>query len=45
MELFKQSTFDEAVEYIEFLKDEIKYYSEHLAKYLKKNFSQNTENS
>ena len=38
MKLFKQPTFDEAIEYIKFLKDEIKYYPEHLAKYLKKNF-------
>lgn len=38
MKLFKQPIFDEAIEYIKFLKDEIKYYPEHLAKYLKKNF-------
>lgn len=38
MKLFKQPTFDETIEYIKFLKDEIKYYPEHLAKYLKKNF-------
>ena len=38
MKLFKQPTFDEAIEYIKFLKEEINYYPEHLAKYLKKNF-------
>lgn len=38
MELFKRSTFDEAIGYIKFLKEEINQYPEHLAKYLKKNF-------
>ena len=38
MELFKQSTFDEAIDYVNYLKDEIKYYPQHLAEYLKKNF-------
>ena len=38
MELFKQETFNEVIEYINFLKNEIKNYPEHLAKYLKKKF-------
>ena len=38
MELFKQPTFDEAIIYINFLKDEIEYYPQHLVEYLNKNF-------
>lgn len=38
MELFKQPTFDDAIEYINFLKGEMKNYSTHLANYLEKNF-------
>lgn len=38
MELFKQPTFDEAIDYINFLKNEMEYYPQHLAEYLNKNF-------
>lgn len=38
MELFKQDELDDAIDYVNFLKEEIKYYPKHLAKYLKDNF-------
>lgn len=38
MELFKQDDLDDAIDYVNFLKEEIKYYSKHLAEYLKDNF-------
>ena len=38
MELFKQDDLDDAIDYVNFLKEEIKYYPKHLAEYLKDNF-------
>lgn len=45
MKLLKKPTFNEAIDYVNKLKKEINNYSKHLANYLKKIFSQNTENS
>ena len=38
MQIFKQPTFNEAINYINHLKKEIKYYPKHLSEYLNKNF-------
>ena len=38
MTLFKQDNLDDAIEYVNFLKEEIKYYPQHLVEYLKDNF-------
>ena len=38
MVLFKQDSLDDAIDYVYFLKEEIKNYPQHLAEYLKNNF-------
>lgn len=38
MKLFKQPTFNEAINYINLLKEEMKYYPKHFSNYLNKNF-------
>ena len=38
MQIFKQPTFNEAINYINHLKKEIKYFPKHLSEYLNKNF-------
>ncbi len=38
MELFKQPSFNDAIDYVNHLKEEINYFPKHLCEYLKKNF-------